>query len=114
MPLLNITLNQPIDPHAQAERIHQASALVAKMLGKPEQYVMVNLTPNGNMSFGGSSEPLAYLELKSIGLPADRTREFSATLCGFMQDIFGIPAERVYIEFSNAEHHLWGWNATTF
>ncbi|MET0090031.1 MAG: phenylpyruvate tautomerase MIF-related protein [Candidatus Thiodiazotropha sp.] len=114
MPLLNITINQPIDALALPDRIRQASSLVAEMLGKPERYVMINLTSNGNMSFGGTSEALAYLELKSIGLPDDRTRELSKTLCEFMQDTFGIDPERVYIEFSNAERHLWGWNSATF
>ncbi|MEW8510880.1 MAG: hypothetical protein AB2608_08600 [Candidatus Thiodiazotropha sp.] len=31
-----------------------------------------------------------------------------------MEQQLAIPAERVYIEFSSAERHLWGWNATTF
>ncbi|MET0027385.1 MAG: phenylpyruvate tautomerase MIF-related protein [Candidatus Thiodiazotropha sp.] len=114
MPLLNITINQPIDAQSLPDRIRQASSLVAEMLGKPERYVMINLTDNSSMSFGGTSEALAYLELKSIGLPDDRTREFSKTLCAFMQDAFGIEPERVYIEFSNAERHLWGWNSATF
>ncbi|MEJ2424099.1 MAG: phenylpyruvate tautomerase MIF-related protein [Candidatus Thiodiazotropha sp.] len=114
MPLLHITTNQPIDPQTRSERIRQASSLVAEMLGKPERYVMVNLTENADMSFGGSSESLAYLELKSIGLPAARTSDFSKTLCGFIQETFGIAPERIYIEFSDAERHLWGWNSTTF
>jgi phenylpyruvate tautomerase len=114
MPLLHITTNQPIDPQTRSERIRQASSLVAEMLGKPERYVMVNLTENTDMSFGGSSESLAYLELKSIGLPSARTSDFSKTLCGFIQEAFGIAPERIYIEFSDAERHLWGWNSTTF
>ncbi|MET0066419.1 MAG: phenylpyruvate tautomerase MIF-related protein [Candidatus Thiodiazotropha sp.] len=114
MPLLNITTNQSLEPERQTDRIRQASAMVAKMLGKPERYVMINLIGNSNLSFGGNFEPLAYLELKSIGLPAERTREFSETLCGFMEEAFGIPPERVYIEFSDAQRHLWGWNSGTF
>ena len=26
----------------------------------------------------------------------------------------GLPAKRIYIEFSGCERHLWGWNGTTF
>ena len=112
MPLLSITTNAPTDGAASA--LGDISAAVAELLGKPERYVMVNLTHNPDMMFAGSSEPLAYLELKSIGLPAERTREFSAALCGLVGEKLGIFPDRVYIEFTDAPRQLWGWNTTTF
>lgn len=48
------------------------------------------------MTFGGDDAPLAYLELKSIGLPGDRTTEFSNFLCELMAGQLEIPAERIY------------------
>jgi hypothetical protein len=66
------------------------------------------------MLFGGDDAPLAYLELKSIGLPEERSNEFSAALCRLMQTQLDIAPERVYIEFSGPARHLWGWNQTTF
>jgi hypothetical protein len=66
------------------------------------------------MRFAGSNDPLAYLELKSIGLPTDRTTEFSQTLCDTLSQQLQIPTDRIYIEFSDAERHLWGWNGATF
>jgi phenylpyruvate tautomerase PptA (4-oxalocrotonate tautomerase family) len=91
-----------------------ASATVAEMLGKPERYVMVDFVHNPNMIFSGTSAITAYLELKSIGLPEDRTWDFSKSLCQLMQQQLYIPEERVYIEFSSAERHMWGWNSATF
>lgn len=114
MPLLAITTNQSIAPEIQSGLVRHASSLVARMLGKPERYVMVSLNENTPMSFSGSDDPCAYIELKSIGLPTDRTAEFSKQLCEFMTAETGISAERVYIEFSDAERHLWGWNQATF
>ncbi|MCU7930435.1 MAG: hypothetical protein KZQ90_06515 [Candidatus Thiodiazotropha sp. (ex Codakia rugifera)] len=114
MPLLKITTNQVIDPDDLTSFIKLASETVAKMLGKPEGYVMVSLETNPHMLFAGTPAALAYLELKSIGLPAQKTTEFSQCLCELIQQQLDIPKQRVYIEFSNAERHLWGWNAGTF
>ena len=75
---------------------------------------MVSYRHNPDMLFAGSDAPLAYLELKSIGLPGERTGELSALLADAMQQHLGVPADRVYIEFADAERHLWGWNGGTF
>ena len=113
MPLLKIETNAPL-PEDSEPLLRQASTLVAGMLGKPESYVMVGLNANPYLCFAGSSEPLAYVELKSLGLPEDRTAEFSEALCGFLETRLQIPAGRIYIEFSNPSRHLWGWNSGTF
>ena len=114
MPLLKIQTNRQVPPEQRPPLLQQASAKVAEILGKPERYVMVSLEHNPDMLFGGDTAPLAYLELKSIGLPGDRTRELSASLCGLIQEALEIPQERVYIEFADAARHLWGWNGGTF
>lgn len=113
MPLLSIRTNQPAPADTDGV-LRQISAALAHMLGKPEAYVMIALDPDRPMLFAGNNQPLAYLELKSIGLPEDRTSAFSETLCGLMQKHFGIAPERVYIEFTGAARHLWGWNQGTF
>jgi len=110
MPLLTLSSNQKADESL----LKKASETVAAMLGKPERYVMVVINHNPQMLFAGVEAPLAYLELKSIGLPAERTAEFSRILCDLVSQQMQIPADRVYIEFSDAERHLWGWNGSTF
>ena len=114
MPLLKITTNREIDTTRRSELLRKASQQVADLLGKPERYVMVTLEINTDMIFGGDTSPVSYLELKSIGLPEERTTELSNFLCELIKDQLGIPAERTYIEFSNAQRHLWGWNSATF
>jgi phenylpyruvate tautomerase PptA (4-oxalocrotonate tautomerase family) len=114
MPLLKITTNQSLEQERMGELLKQASASVAAMLGKPERYVMISIEHNPRMLFAGSDEALAYLELKSIGLPDDQTKQISHALCQLMEQQLGVRAERVYIEFSAAERHLWGWNSSTF
>jgi phenylpyruvate tautomerase PptA (4-oxalocrotonate tautomerase family) len=112
MPYLKIVTNQEITDHSAL--LKRASQLVAEQLGKPERYVMVESQSNRNMLFAGSSQPLAYLELKSIGLPAAITTELSAALATLMKEELGISKDRVYIEFNDAPRNMWGWNGSTF
>jgi phenylpyruvate tautomerase len=114
MPTLIIKTNAPIAENAGSELLKAASATVAAMLGKPERYVMVLLEPTPRMSFGGDTAPVAYLELKSLGLPEDRSAEFSETLCRFVEEHLNVPPARVYIEFTSPPRHLFGYNGGTF
>jgi phenylpyruvate tautomerase PptA (4-oxalocrotonate tautomerase family) len=94
--------------------LHRVSQQVAEALGKPEDYVMVALEHSCPMLFAGSNAPLAYLELKSIGLPTAHTAELSALLTRLLSAELGITAARIYIEFADAPGPLWGWNGATF
>jgi len=112
MPLLSITSN--VDIAERQSVLKDISSTVARLLGKPESFVMVSFNHNPDMLFAGTDAPLAYLELKSIGLPADKTRQLSAGLCGLISDKLEIFPDRVYIEFADAQRHMWGWNGATF
>jgi len=114
MPLLRIQTNIPLTDEKTNALASSASRAVADMLGKPERYVMISVEENPAMLFGGSDQPLAYLELKSIGLPENRTPELSATLAELLQQQLDLAADRVYIEFTDAPRAFWGWNAGTF
>ena len=114
MPSLKIQTNVELPAGKRKPVLRAASALVAEMLGKPEAYVMVILEHNPDMLFAEDLGPLAALELKSIGLPGERTRELSASLCGFVEEQLGVPRNRIYIEFSDAARNMWGWNGGTF
>lgn len=114
MPYLMIQTNQTIDAAAGKNLLVDASRLVASELGKPESYVMVALEDNTPMLFAGDDAPLAYLELKSIGLPENKTAQLSAALCQLMEHSVGISKDRVYIEFADAARAMWGWNSSTF
>ncbi|MDQ6958376.1 MAG: phenylpyruvate tautomerase MIF-related protein [Mariprofundaceae bacterium] len=114
MPYLSIQTNVLMDDVGQETLLRKASQTVASVLGKPESYVMINLDSGNTMLFAGSDAPLAYLQLKSLGLPEVQTSIFSQALCELMQTELGIDSGRVYIEFSGPERHMWGWNGGTF
>jgi len=103
MPYLSVTSNQPLD--TGSDQLRMLSRSVAEGLGKPESYVMVALEHNPDMLFAGSAEPLAYCELKSLGLQESQTTELSERICD---------PKRVYIEFSSPARAMWGWDRRTF
>jgi len=112
MPYLSVQTN--VNVPDEAGLLARLSQQVAKMLGKPESYVMLHIESRTAMLFAGSSEPLAYVQLKSLDLPQAETAAFSASLCSLLHDELGLDAGRIYIEFSGPERHMWGWNGSTF
>jgi len=114
MPYLKIDTNIELNSEAASKIAAAASSMTAAILGKPESYVMIELNPGKIMCFAGNDSPLAFMELKSLGLPEPKTAELSASLCEFGKKHLNINSDRIYIEFSNGERHLWGWNGATF
>src|SRR5690606_16829165 len=100
----------------KAERtiLKEASALVAQELEKPESFVMVALQPDTAMLFAGSDEPVAFLELKSVGLPGKKTKKLSQALCVLIEEHLGIVPERVYVKFIDVNRGMWGWKGDVF
>jgi phenylpyruvate tautomerase len=114
MPYLQIQTNVDIKPSLQTTLLENASKTVATALGKPESYVMVALEANTPMLFAGTDQPTAFLMLKSLHLPTESTPALSETLCSFIEETLNIPKNRVYIEFTNGQPALWGWDGGTF
>ena len=112
MPLLNIKTNIKVDNKSSLAAT--VSKATAELLGKPESYVMINIEDDQCLMFAGNHEPCALLSLKSLGLPEDLTTTFSKTLCEFINTHLAINESRVYIEFTNPERHMWGWDGRTF
>lgn len=114
MPYLKIQTNLPLSKKAGQTVLKSASALVATELEKPESFVMVALEPDTAMLFAGSDDPVAFLELKAIGLPAKQTKALSAALCALIEEHLGIPRDRVYVKFIDVHHSMWGWKGDVF
>jgi len=114
MPYLKIQTNLPLNEKAEAVVMKSASALVARELEKPESFVMIALQADTPMLFAGSDEPVAFLELKSVGLPARKTKALSQVLCELVGQHLGIAKERVYVKFIDVNRGMWGWKGDVF
>ena len=111
MPYLNIVTNQAISD--ENALIKAASQTVSQATGKPESYVMVTIESKTAMSMAGNSDPAAFLDYRSLGLPSDRAA-FSDALCQLISDQISVKGDRIYINMTDAERQNWGWNHSTF
>lgn len=115
MPLIKVQTSIAPDAAIVSSLLKTLSASLAQHTGKPESYVMTALEPGVAMTFGGTTDPVCYIEVKSIGSfsPA-QTKAMSQDFCQTIAGAIGVPANRIYIEFADAKGALWGWNGSTF
>ena len=62
MPFLKLNTNMTINAEQQSQLLSELSQLLAKETGKPERYVMINLSTDAAIIFAGNAQPAAYLE----------------------------------------------------
>ena len=113
MPRLTVQTNIA-DDKITDDLIRQLSAKVAQLLSKPEQYVAVHVQAGQRLSFGGTHEPAALIELVSIGLPSDQTATISNALMSLLEDNLHIKADRMFLKFNDVAGNMMGWNKGTF
>lgn len=115
MPLIKVQTSISSPDQAQVENLlKDLSARLASHLGKPESYVMTAFTADVPMTFAGTTDPACYLEIKSVGTMGDKTKAMSQDFCTQVESALGVPKNRVYIEFADANGAMWGWNGGTF
>ena len=112
MPFIKVQTNQSVEN--KEELLKKLSAEMAEKLGKPESYVMTGLDSELTMTFGGSTEKTAFIEVKSIGLSESMTDDLSKFICDFLEKEVGVNKNRVYIQFVDAPGSMWGWDSGTF
>ncbi|KAI6675255.1 hypothetical protein NL676_003161 [Syzygium grande] len=115
MPCLNISTNVALDGVDTSAVLSEATSSVAKLIGKPEAYVMIVLKGSVPMAFGGTEQPAAYGELVSIGgLNADVNKKLSAAIASILESKLSIPKSRFFLKFYDTKGPFFGWNGTTF
>ena len=114
MPFFRIETSKDLKKTEVNDLTQKASQYVAKLLNKPEKWVMVSVVQPVSMMFQGSGLPCAFLTLKSIELDLDNAADLSAGLCAFIEKETGIASDRVYIDFISLDRKSFGWNSTVF
>jgi phenylpyruvate tautomerase len=67
------------------------------------------------MTFAGTTDPVCYVEIKSIGkMGSQLTNTMSNDFCQQLETSLGVPKERIYIEFADSKGAMWGLNGKTF
>lgn len=116
MPLIKVQTSAAAPDRAAIETLLKSlSASLAKHTGKPESYVMTAFEPDVAMTFGGTTAPVCYIEIKSVGtMSSAQTKAMSQDFCQQVDKALGVPTNRTYIEFADAKGYMWGWNGATF
>ncbi|NER78486.1 MAG: hypothetical protein F6K42_02705 [Leptolyngbya sp. SIO1D8] len=115
MPLIKVQTSITAPAKADVEAmLKDLSSSLATHLGKPEAYVMTAFEGDVPMTFAGSTDPVCYVEIKSVGTMSTKTKAMSQDFCTKIEATLGVPKNRTYIEFADAAGAMWGWNGTTF
>src|SRR5512138_2560209 len=116
MPVVNVFCSASApDANGRKQLLVSLSALLTREIGKPESYVMTNLIPQCDMTFGGTFEPACYVEVKNIGkFKPEQTQRMSARISELLGQTLGVARSRIYIEFTDATGYLWGYDGSTF
>ncbi len=111
MPLFKIFSN--VDHPDRKAFVKKATAEIAKILEKDQKWVMVVFAPNLDLVFSASDEPAIYAELKSIGLPKEKIGIIAGKIMQFLEIETGVSQLRIFIEFTDVQRDMWGWNGNT-
>ncbi|CAB3222225.1 unnamed protein product [Arctia plantaginis] len=114
MPHFRIETNLSSDKIPE-DFVLKAVPVLAKALGKPEQYCVVSVIPNVAMSFGGTSDPCAIANLMSIGaLGVEQNKKHAKVLFELVEKELGIKNDKMYITFEDNPTGNVGFKGTTF
>ena len=114
MPLIILQTNQPIADEAATSLLSALTNLASEQLNKPKEYVQVLIHPSAAMSFAGTAEPTAWVEVRSLGLPEGSPQRLTEGLCRILKDELDIPPARVFANFVDVPRTHWGWDGRTF
>ncbi|XP_053850118.1 macrophage migration inhibitory factor-like [Vidua macroura] len=110
--IVNTNISKDKVPESFAGELTQQ---LSKALGKPAQYLAIQISPDQVMSFGGSTDPCAMCFLYSIGkIGEQENKVYSKLLCDLMSKQLKIPSDRIYVSFFDISPGNVGWNNTTF
>jgi phenylpyruvate tautomerase PptA (4-oxalocrotonate tautomerase family) len=114
MPLLKLETTVILSDDKRKALLASLSSIVAETIGKPEQYVMVVLSPAA-IIMSGKPGDAAFADIRSIGgLGGEVNRQLSQKVCRVLKETLGVPPDRVYLNFTEVGAGDWGWNGSTF
>lgn len=110
MPILSIDTNQSITTENCRELLHKATDLLATMLDKPKEAIMVKIKPDSHLMLAGGDKPAAYVELKLFSFPEEGVGQFINTLTTFVETEMGVAPDYQFQWFVQMEPSMFGWN----
>lgn len=114
MPLLKLETTVPLADEKRNALLVALSKIVAQTIGKPEQYVMVTISPAAIL-MSGKAGPACFIDIRSIGgLTGEVNEKLTREVCQTLNEMLGVPPERIYLNFTDVAASDWGWKGNTF
>jgi phenylpyruvate tautomerase PptA (4-oxalocrotonate tautomerase family) len=114
MPLIKIETNATVPAQQQEALLAAVSQTLAAITHKAESHCQALLVP-GAVLFAGKPGPSAFVDIRGIGgLHREVNAKLSAALATQLQQTLGVPADRLYINFTEIAATNWGWNGALF
>jgi phenylpyruvate tautomerase len=113
MPILQVFTNLPRSSIPDDLNVRLTKVL-AQTLSKPESYCVVHIVPDQLLTWNGTNEPCAVVNLMSIGrLGVEENKKHSNAVMSELNQL-GIPSTRMYISFVDPKPGDVGYNNSTF
>ncbi|XP_057699485.1 D-dopachrome decarboxylase [Corythoichthys intestinalis] len=113
MPFLDLQSNLPASSFHE-EFLKKLCSFAAGVLGKPDDRMNLMVKPGLPMWIAGSGSPCVVLSISAIGVTdtADKNKEHSAKLFGFLTKELPLTEDRIVLQFHNLEPHQVGKKGT--
>lgn len=114
MPFINVMVSTDVTKEQEIAVKTKIGRAISVFPGKSEVYLMVNITPNCRLYFGGKNDtPVAMGEMKIFGKATrEYCEKFTEEFCKIMEEELKIPRDKTYITYQGIEN--WGYNGFNF
>ena len=111
MPYIQTRTNCKIDKEKE-KKIKERLGEAIRILGKTEDWLMVEFVPECNLYFRGSNENLmAYVDVKILGKSTEYN-SMTGAITEMLNTELGIRPDHIYVSYG--EFANWGWNGSNF
>ena len=112
MPLIQLTVNTPLDANRKTTVMRGITDAVAEVTGKPCRAIMVTLREEAVM-MNETEEPAAFVSVRAIGGLHDAVNDrLTKAFSDHLTATLAIPRNRIFVTFTNIRGYEWGWNGS--
>ncbi|TMW65367.1 hypothetical protein Poli38472_008009 [Pythium oligandrum] len=109
MPYIKVSVNLPRASYNAENVLKAFSKSLSDALDRPEEFVMVQLEFDQDLILSGSTEPCAFINVRSIGkIDTERNPKTYAALSATVLEQFKIPANRIFFNLDDINANNWG------
>ncbi len=114
MAYLQIQTNTFVDEAYVAGLMSALSQHVSRLIGKPEERIVVHMHDQAKIMQGGNFDPLACIEVRNLELDNEDLTPLAHAIAGDVEQYMGIPQDRIWVYFAGIANDSWSWHNNEF